>query len=168
MISPGIKHHQSRSLRDRRSWRPIVSVQPCLLHGSRPQIPPDMDVTLGSRSNTANHTAFARCACHEYGCPRFRQADVAMHERPPPTAGYDIMQSTLWRQEVCSAMHRPALGFPLLAGGIRDILKGNARQNSSRLLPEASGQQTRKMASRAVQAVAISSLPVIVMDYHRR
>ena len=60
---------------------------------------------------------------------RFYEADRQIYDVPLPVPGLGLLTWPLWRSAVYNALYRPTEGFPLLAGGIAEILKGSAGPN---------------------------------------
>lgn len=57
---------------------------------------------------------------------RFEDADQRIHDMPLPVLGYGLLTWSLWRSGVYNALYKHNEGFPLLAGGVLEILAGEA------------------------------------------
>ena len=57
---------------------------------------------------------------------QFYQADETLHTSPLPVTNLGLLTWSLWRFGVFNALYNPALGFPLLAGAVSEVLSGSA------------------------------------------
>lgn len=57
---------------------------------------------------------------------QFHQADEKLYTSPLPVTGLGLLKWPLWRFGVYNALYNPTLGFPLLAGGLSEVLSGSA------------------------------------------